>query len=146
MCMAVKETTENVRKTRGWGCASDTRCGWKLPGATGKDRDKLLLYFYKSFNKLNPDDILYNSQMAGHASYNDYDYCTIEYEAGMLALFMTKNWKYLLDSDFCCAYEQAKSLGFNIPTNANKAYWKRKKRDRCGKYRRVRSFSFKKRR
>lgn len=141
--MAVNETIERVKETRGWGCACDIRCEWSLPGATGKERDRLLFDFYYHFRKRKPDDILYSSQLAGHDSCNEYDINTIEYDAGMLALFMSKNWKYMLDSDFCYAYEQARRLGFNVPTNANKAYRKRKKRDRCGKYRRVRNFYFK---
>ena len=50
------------------------------------------------------------------------------------------------DSDFCRAFENARRLGFKLPTNSNKAYRKRKKRDKCGKYRRVRNFYFKKKR
>ena len=38
MCLAVNDRIENVKKTRGWDCNSDVRCGWMLPGATGIDR------------------------------------------------------------------------------------------------------------
>ena len=60
----------------------------------------------------------------------------------MLALLMGKKWKYLLDSDFCRAFENARRLGFKLPkTNSNKAYVKRKRRDRRGKYRAPTFFS-----
>lgn len=146
MCRTVNESINTVSETRSWGCASDNHCGWIMPGATGKDRDRLLIGFYKSFNNWKLDDVLYSSQLAGHDSFDENDYSTIEYEAGMLALFMEKEWKYLLDSDFCHAFEEAKRLGFKLPTNADKAYRKRKKRDKCGKYRRVCNFYFKKKR
>ena len=143
MCLAVNETINKVRETRGWGCASDIRCGWILPGATGMDRDRLLMEIYKRFKNHKPDDVLYSSQLAGHDSFGENDYSTIEYEAGMLALFMDKKWKYLLDDDFCCAFENARRLGFSTPTNSNKAYIKRKKRNRWGKYR-AHNFFFRK--
>ena len=146
MCRAVNENINIVSETRGWGCASDIQCGWIMPGATGKDRDRLLIEFYKRFKNSKPEDVLYSSQLAGHDSFDENDYSTIEYEAGMLALLMGKKWKYLLDSDFCRAFENARRLGFKLPTNSNKAYRKRKKRDKCGKYRRVRNFYFKKKR
>lgn len=91
MCRAVNESINTVSETRGWGCASDNHCGWIMPGATGKDRDRLLIGFYKSFKNWKPDDVLYSSQLAGHDSFDENDYSTIEYEAGMLALFMEKN-------------------------------------------------------
>ena len=50
MCRAVNESINTVSEIRGWGCASDNHCGWIMPGATGKDRDRLLIGFYKSFN------------------------------------------------------------------------------------------------
>lgn len=93
-----------------------------------KTRDRLLLEHYKTIKNQNPDDILYNSQLAGHDAEDDNDYSAIEYDAGMLALFMNKKWKYLLDSDFCCAVRQAKRLGLRLPTNTNKAYSRRKRR------------------
>ena len=49
-------------------------------------------------------------------------------EACMLALFMNKKWKCLIDIDFCLAFEQAKRLGFRLPTNSKKACRIRKKR------------------
>lgn len=55
------------------------------------DRDKILLKEYDRLKKQKPDDILYSSQLAGHNACNEDDYETIEYEAGMLALFMKKN-------------------------------------------------------
>ena len=48
---------------------------------------------------------------------------------------MDKKWKYLLDNDFCFAFETARRLGYRLPVNSNKAYIKRKKRDRWEKYR-----------
>lgn len=133
MCLAVNDRIENVKKTRGWDCNSDVRCGWMLPGATGIDRDMLLLERYRKLKRMKPDDILYWSQLAGHDSQNNNDYFTIEYEAGMLALLMNKKWKYLLDDDFCLATKQAKRLGLRISTNTIKAFRRRKKRNRKGK-------------
>ena len=46
MCRAVNESINTVSETRGWGCASGNHCGWIMPGATGKDRDRLLIGFY----------------------------------------------------------------------------------------------------
>lgn len=100
-----------------------------------KYRDKLILEHYFEVKKYDPDEILYDSQLWGHNACDDNDYATICYEAGMLALFMNKQWKYLLDDDFCVAVKQAKRLGFRLPTNANKAFRKRKIRRRWGKYR-----------
>lgn len=99
------------------------------------DRDKILLEIYYKLKVHKPDDILYSSQLAGHGACDEDDYETIEYEAGMLALFMNKKWKYLLDDDFCLAAKQAKRLGLRIPTNTNKAFRRRKKRNRWGKKR-----------
>ena len=128
MCLAVNEKIENVKKIYGWWCKSDTPCGWVMPGATDKDRDNLLLERYRVIKRYKPDEALYWSQLAGHDACSDDDLSTIEYEAGMLALFMNKEWKYLLDDDFCCAAKQAKRLGLKLPTNTNKAYRRRKRR------------------
>ena len=66
----------------------------RLDAARGdrNDRDRLLMEIYKRFKNHKPDDVLYSSQLAGHDSFDENDYSTIEYEAGMLALFMDKKW------------------------------------------------------
>lgn len=71
MYRAVNESINTVSETRGWGCASDNHCGWIMPGATGKDRYRLLIGFYKSFKNCKPDDVLYSSQLAGHDSFDE---------------------------------------------------------------------------
>ena len=128
MCLAVNERIENVKKTRGWGCDSEVRCLWRTPGATGVDRDIFLLEIYRELKRKTPDDVLLESQLAGHGAEDDNDYYSIEYDAGMLVLFMNKKWKYLLDDDFCCAAKLAKRLGLRIPTNTNKAFKRRIKK------------------
>ena len=127
-CLAVNETIEKIERTRGWGCETKEYCWWREPGATGKERDEELLQEYRQVKKLKPDDILYEGQLYGHYAVDDNDISTIRYEACMLALFMNKQWKYLIDINFCLAFEQAKRLGFRLPTNSKKAYRIRKKK------------------
>ena len=127
-CLAVNETIENIEKTRGWGCKTKEYCCWCEPGATGKERDEELLKEYRRVKKLKSDDILYEGQLNGHCAIDDNGISTIWYEACMLALFMNKKWKCLTDIDFCLAFEQAKRLGFRLPTNSKKACRIRKKR------------------
>ena len=126
ICIAVEETIENVKKTRGWGCENDLYCGWRHPGATGKDRDIELISQYRSIKDQKPDDILYMGQLSGHDAVDDNDISAIYYDACMLALFMNKQWRYLTNYDFCVAFKQAKRLGFRMPTNAKKAFRRRK--------------------
>ena len=111
MCHAVHETIDNVKRTRGWGCDTDKHCHWCCPGATGKDRDVVMISEYKRVKNSMPDIILYEGQLPGHDSISDNDISTIWYEACMLALFMNKKWKYLNDDDFCMSYSHAKRLG-----------------------------------
>lgn len=119
MCLAKGESIECVVNTYGWKCGIE--CEWSRPGASGKDKDRILIEEYHRLKKYNTDDIFYNSLLAGHDAFNEYDYANIEYEAGMLALFMNKKWKYLSEYAFCYAAKQAKRLGFRVPTNTDKA-------------------------
>lgn len=115
MCRAVNESINTVSETRGWGCASDNHCGWIMPGATGKDRDRLLIGFYKNFKIWKPDDVLYSSQLAGHDSFDENDYSTIEYEAGMTGKFPPTTGHFYKDiiAGHVAASHLARDLSFS---------------------------------